>query len=247
MIKQAWSLASEKFPKAKSLYVDVPAVLRGDGACQVFDLDKPELPLGSLNYTFKCEDGHPILSLSVGGSATTKIAIQRQSSSFAVASELQQLEPKNAISAVDIMAQYTDLEALGEQLALLMVGHDDGPIKTAEVEENEIDQWMSQYGFKPEVFASVKGHLENLGIKVAKRPTKKRFENYEKVRVVDPRIMEYNEGAKVLNHRRNKDKKDFYEVIVDGSEKPIWLSDLQLAPNQVGSLKEISSIDRKPE
>lgn len=247
MLKKAWTLASEKFPDAKRLYVDVPQILRGEGACKVYDLEQPDSPLGLINYQFKCEDGHPIVSMSIG-SNEVKTALSRvPTSDLSITSELQTLRSKNTICAADIMAQYSDPSVLAEQLAYLMVGHEDGPIKTAQADEESIDQWMEQQGFKSEVFALAKTHLENLGIKIAKRPRKKRFENYEKVRVVDPRIMEYNEGAKVLSHKRDKDKQDWYEVLVDGSEKPIWLNDVQIAPNEVGSLKEISSIDRKPE
>lgn len=241
IIKKAWTLAKEKFPKTERLYVDLPDQFRGFGECSIIDLDKPEEKLAKIVYEAHCDKGKPILSLRLENSLTEaempKASIQLKSEAA-----IQPLLQKNSISASDIMDKYQDPAVLGEQLAYLIAGHEDG-IKTASIDEDQVDQWLERYGFAPESIFHVEPKLAEMGIILARRKKMKKFKNYEKVRVVDPRIMEYNEGAQVVGRRRDKEKNDWYQVIVDGSDKPIWLHEDQLAKNEVGSIKEVSSLD----
>ena len=246
IIKKAWTIASEKFPEAKRLFVDLPPKFRGFGECTVYDLETPEKPLGKISYEYRCEDGKPILSMNLQNAEAKTAAIQANMD-LTISSSIQPFQKNNKIDSAAVMSQYKDANSLSEQVAYLVVGHDLGlsPDQDKSIDSEEIDDWIIEQGFPCDISAGVKSNITKLGFScTAKRRKQKEFQNYQKVRVVDPRIMEYNEGARILKHKRDKDKNDWYEVIVDGSEKPIWLHEKQLAPNEVGSIADISSLDK---
>ncbi len=242
IIKKAWSLANKQYPKVKRLYVDMPERFTGSGDCLVIDLDKPDELLGKISYQARCDDGKPVLSMKLE-EAEEKAALSKNASfSYSVASKIESFSSKNIILASDIMTKYQG-DDLAEQVAYLIAGHEEG-LRGQELDTWLIESWINDHGFPAEITAGVEESLSNLGIKVAKRGKRRLFQNYEKVRVVDPHIMEYNEGARIITHRRDKDSCDWYQIIVDGSDKPIWLNEKQLAKNTVGSVSEISSIDK---
>jgi len=355
IIKKAWSLAAEKYPDVKRLYVALPDQFLGFGECPIIDLDKPEDPVGKIRYEAKCEDGQPVMSLSIEDMIKTSSMARTPSCNMKTAAVFATLEPKTSIGAKDILAKYPDPKILGEQIAYLIAGHEDGLVKLGkivyhaqtkggfagglstdigsdadilgkgfyfgskeyveanygtpeafevtgnfasqqqwmdllkkyqhsniqeqrsaareelkaagyvgidtghigvvwdassikpagpQIHEGVIASWMDDHGFPSDVIPHVEAKLSQLGIKIAKRKRPKRFQNYEKVRVVDPLIMEHNEGAQVMVRKRDKDGHDWYHVLVDGSEKPIWLREEQLAKNEVGSIRDISATDQ---
>jgi hypothetical protein len=63
LTKKAWELARESF-RVDRLYVNIPTRLRLAGTCEVFDLDNPGKPIGSLRYKV-VSSGSPHVVLSV--------------------------------------------------------------------------------------------------------------------------------------------------------------------------------------
>jgi hypothetical protein len=239
IVKQAWSLAREKFPKAKRLFVELPDRFRGFGECAVLDLETPDKPLGKITYEAHCEDGKPVLSMKLQD-GQVKTAMPRFASlDMKTESSEAQLAKKFSICAADIMAKYPEPRILGEQIAYLIAGHEDGLSKTAELDEYMVHDWVEKHGFPAESVFHAEEKLDELGLKIARKKEKK-FKNFEKVRIVDPGSRDYNEGAQIIGRKRDKDKNDWYQVIVDGSSQPIWLNERQLAKNEVGSLKTLS-------
>ena len=140
IIKKAWQLANQKFPKAK-LYVDMPDRFTGSGECSIFDLEKPNDPLGKIVYQARCEDGKPVLSMKIDETEEKAELSKTAALQFKVASQIQDLAKKNTILASDIMAQYRDPAELGEQVAYLIVGHEDG--LGVRLDSNLVDEWIS--------------------------------------------------------------------------------------------------------
>lgn len=242
IIKKAWAMAKDKFPDAKRLYVDLPDKFRGFGECSVIDLEDPTKPLGKIVYEAKCEGGKPVLSMKLDEKTVEASLPRFKSLQVKTASVAGSLKAA-AIDAKAVCAKYPDQDTLSQQVAYLIAGHEYGLVKEAgtDLHEGIVETWIVEQGFPREVTAAVQIKLEGMGVKIAKKK-KRQFKNYEKVRVVDPRIIEHNEGAQILDHRRDKKKNDWYQVLVDGSDKPIWLNELQLAKNNVGSVSDVSSV-----
>lgn len=247
VIKQAWALAKEKFPDAKRLFVSLPDKFRGFGECSVVDLDKPDAPLGKITYEAKCESGRPVLSMKLEEKSKEAALPKTGCLQMNLMVSVGEFKPRSSIPSADIMAKFPDHKTLGEKLAYLMIGHEDGIAKGAQsIHEGLIESWIGEHGFPKEAIPHAEAKLAELGVVVA-RKKRKRFENFEKVRVVDPRLREYNEGAQVLRRKRDKEKHDWYAVLVDGSDTPIWLRDEQIEKNNVGSIKDVSMTDRAAE
>lgn len=246
IIKQAWALAGKKFPKTKRLFVDLPDQFRGAGECNIYDLDEPEKLLGKIVYEAVCREGNPVLSMKLDESEVTASLPKFEGLEFKTASSIQSLQQKNVIKGAVIAAKYTDPVQLGEQAAYLIVGHEDGlKFENNELHEGVIASWLDDHGFPAEIGPHVETKLASLGVSIA-RKKKRLFQNFEKVRVVDPSLREYNEGAQVIKHMRDKDKHNWYQIIVDGSDTPIWIKEIQLAKNEVGSILNVSSLDEGP-
>ena len=62
-----------------------------------------------------------------------------------------------------------------------------------------------------------------------------KYKPYEKIRIIDPRSMEFGELGQVLSSASKKGRR-FYLVSVDGSGKPMWFAEDSLGPNMVGAL-----------
>jgi hypothetical protein len=246
LIKEAWSLARKKFPDVKRLFVDLPEKFKCEGQCAIYDLDEPDEPVGILKYHSKMADNHPIIIVSVGEMEIETGVPRFASVDMAVESAQRPLVKKASINGPDIMAQYPDQAVLGEQIAYLVVGHVDGPLYKASdrrISTDSLVRWGRAFGFSEEAIIASHEKLADLGVEVtatqafnlriAKRPRKKEFENFQKVRVIDPRSMQLNEGGQVVEHKRNEEDEDFYLVIVDGSEEPSWYKEDQIEKNEV--------------
>lgn len=245
--KKAWVLAKERFPKTERLFVELPDKFLGTGECSVFDLDAPERPLGKIAYEAKCVDGQPRISMSLGERTAEASLPKFGAMTIKTAHREEILERRQTIDAPTIMEQYKDMAVLGEQIAYLIAGHPNGLVKTEQntdegMHAGLVETWVVENGFPREAFPHVEVKLAALGFKIS-RKQKKKFMTFEKVRVVDPRLMQYNEGARILGYKRDKDKQNWYQIIVDGSEKPIWLNEMQLAKNEAGIINDINSAD----
>lgn len=62
-----------------------------------------------------------------------------------------------------------------------------------------------------------------------------KYKVYEKVRVIDPRSMEFGELCQILSSA-SKGGKRFYQVTVDGSSQPMWFAEESLSPSMVGAV-----------
>lgn len=80
--------------------------------------------------------------------------------------------------------------------------------------------------------------LLGIGLKTAadKHPQRK-FREYDKVRVVDDRSMEYQETGQILECKGTKRDGYWYLLLVDGSSKPVWAPEEALEPIMVGRLE----------
>ena len=242
-IKQSWALARKSFPNTKRLFVDLPDKYKNSGSCNILDLEEPAKPLGTLSYKTVIENNKPKISFQIEKSEV-KVATQKTNVRMVVTSQKKELQKKMSITASDVMCQYQSPSELAEKVAYLIVGHEDG-IKLAgkeSISDDEVYNWISTMGFPDEIMGDVEDKLVEMGVKVAKKK-KSKFENYEKVRVVDPGIMQYQEGARVIRRKRDKDNNYWYFVIVDGSETPVWLNEKQLDKNTVGAINPITGTD----
>lgn len=255
-IKQAWALARESFPSVKRLYVELPHRFRDSGECPVFDLEKADEPIGKIAYKTTCIDGNPLIFMNLHGKEKSASVTRVPSIEFPVpAAPLQKVA---YLDAKSVMAQYQDPGDLAEQVAYLAMGHETGPlhnVKTAALTERDLKTWLLDAGFQPGILPHAVKALGRMGIDIVKsedynlreaKHKKRRFENYQKVRVVDPRSREYQEGAQILDHKRDKENNDWYQVLVDASSIPTWFHESQIQANDVGSVSEISSIDQEP-
>jgi hypothetical protein len=73
------------------------------------------------------------------------------------------------------------------------------------------------------------------GIAKTASVVRSKYKPYEKVRIIDPRSMEFGELGQVLSSASKKGRR-FYLVSVDGSGKPMWFAEESLGPNMVGAL-----------
>jgi hypothetical protein len=62
----------------------------------------------------------------------------------------------------------------------------------------------------------------------------RKFKDYERVRVLDPMSMEYQEIGQILMSKRTK-KGRVYLILVDGSSKPAWFHEDHVAENMAGA------------
>lgn len=67
---------------------------------------------------------------------------------------------------------------------------------------------------------------------------KKKYKEYQRVRIKNTSSMEYNEMGVILDISGDKKKGFNYLVLVDGSEKPIWFNQSSLNFNLSGALNE---------
>lgn len=253
LIKEAWSLARKKFPDVKRLFVDLPDKFKCEGQSAVYDLDKPDSPIGILKYHAKISDNHPVVIISMGEMEIETGVPRFASIDMPVAADQKPLVKKASISGQDIMAQYPDINVLGEQIAYLVVGHEDGPlykVANKKISTDSLARWGRAFGFPEEAVMASREKLADLGVevvesqafnlRVAKRPKKKEFENFQKVRIVEPASMQLNEGGQIVDHKRNEKEEDFYLVIVDGSDEPSWYREDQIENNNVSGAQNLT-------
>lgn len=253
VIKEAWQLARESFPKVERLYVSFPNRFRNSGECEVVDLEKPREPLGKIDYQMGCHDETPVVFLSMN-KASKSVDLPKQAA-LELKTEVVPLSKASSICAEDIMAKYADSPVLGEQLAYLCVGHEEGPLYRSQqdsISESALSDWIRKAGFPQEVLPHVTGNLGKMGIRTfaeegqfnrKKKKQKQKFPDFAKVRIVDPRLLSENRGGQIKKY----DKTDGgYWVLVDGASQPVKMYEQQLAENQVGNMNKITTLPQMP-
>jgi len=254
-IKQAWALARENFPEVKRLYVDLPHRFRDSGECSVFDLEEMEKPLGKIAYKMTHIDGKPVIMMCINEMTKTAAATRSDTIEFKV-----QTAPLTKTAFLDskaIVAQYQDSAELGEQIAYLVLGHETSPLygkKVAAMARKSLKTWFVDNSLPLAALDATVAALDAHGVRVLAskdfnlkeaKIKRQKFEIYQKVRIIEPRSMEYQEGAQVVECQRDEEDNDWYLVIVDGSSAPKWFHESQIGENEVGSIANISSIDGK--
>jgi hypothetical protein len=238
VVKKSWELARDKFDGVKRLYVETPANFEANGKCRVFDLDSPGDPIGTIAYQTVSENGGSAIKLSLedvkASVPTGRFAIDN----LPIISKTSELKARNSISVPDIMARYPDTKILGEQVAYLIVGHEDG-LAGRELEDYDVDDWVLDRGFPPQILDGVKTAMAGIGIVTCRDRRERRFQPGDKIRIVDPNLRDYGEGGQVRDFKTTKDKErdkiiGWYLVLVDGSSEPVWVQEQQLAKNMAG-------------
>ena len=238
IVKKSWKLARDKFGGVKRLYVETPANFEMNGRCRVFDLDSPAEPIGVIAYQTGWENGSSAIKLSLEDVKASVPAARFAIDGLTVVSRTAELQVRNSISAADVMARYPDPKILGEQVAYLIVGHEDG-LPGRELEDYDVDDWVLDRGFPPQILDGVKTAMAGIGIVTCRDRRQQRFQPGDKIRIVDPNLRDYEEGGKVQGFKRTKDKErdkliGWYLVLIDGSSKPVWVQEQQLAKNMAG-------------
>lgn len=238
--KAAWTLAKNHFSKVGRLFVSLPHRFAGEGACPVYDLDAPELPIGHIQYRLLTgQDDKPIISMHLDDKTSEAPMERKASISFEAPCAFAKVHDDQSINAADVSTKYST-ESLGEQMAYLILGHEDGlglAEPRREVSAAEIEAWIAKTGFPCETVPFATSKLASLGIKIAakNKKDKRKFEQSSKVRVVDPISSQYNECGSVMSFKMDRDDDlEWYLVRVDGSSEPAWYREWQLAADMAG-------------
>jgi hypothetical protein len=245
LVARAWSLARSKFPEVKRLYVDTPGRFGAVGTCKVLDLDAPGKPLGEISYDVRPIDGQPRISLALQDT-TDSVTLPKMGVQASVSTSVR---TAGGISADLLTKKYASAAQLAPQLAFLIVGHKDG-IKEASkgLSRSDVAQWLRSYSFDVVLLDPVCDSIADLGVRVdgafnrrLARKVKNHFEQFQKVRVVDERSMEFQECAQVMEVKGSLKDGYWYKVLVDGSEEPKWFPEEALDDIHVGWVAEDGS------
>jgi hypothetical protein len=227
-------MARKAYPDVGRLYVDVPEHLGRKGRCSVHDLDKEEI-LGNVLYEAVPVDGRPVLKIELNG-ATTAIAMPRVNQALHTSittmkfGKMSEIDPK-------LMAQNcTDVFELGKKVALLIA---------TELKKNasrdDVVRWIDKHGFPYEMLIPT---LEGLGVlgyeinsssfNIKTANSRFKYKEYQRVRIVSPMSMDHQECGRIFEARGGGKDPEWYLVLVDGSEKPLWFPELSLTTDDAG-------------
>lgn len=236
--RKAWSLARDKFPKAKNLYVDVPSKIGTQGSCLVYDLDGEDEPLGRLEYrlSHRGARGGPKLDMEV---VVASCAGPRGPIVANVRTQRRPLKKVPSVDATLMGARYPDPFVLGRQVALLVASGKDA------VREDEVRSFMSQYGFDENLLFPVRKGLDEMGVRVVEpsegrfnlknaKVQRQQFEEQQRIRINHPTAPDYQECGRIVGIQGDPRSGYWYYVLVDGSSVPKWFPQDALEPNEAG-------------
>ncbi len=221
IIKKAYQVAADSF-KTQDLLIDFPKVLEKTGSLSVYLLPDLSGPIGKLDYnivhaddftgiSISCNNVNKIISTSSFEPISCKVAMSKDLEVGSV-----EIKDGSASSIALVLAQ-----KYGEEV-------DYSEFKDLEDSE-EIQAELVRNGIN--VYSQLK-------IKEAQDiPLFRKYKQYDKVRVNNEKSMEYQECATVLDCVGNIDKGFKYFVLVDGSSKPIWISEDELVPIEAGKVE----------
>ena len=241
IIKKAWKLARDNFPDAKNLFVEIPRRFRARGAIRVYDLAQSQEPIGELSYEGMAVNGQPFMVLTDKDESMTIRAV-RVSQSLRTSSSVRPMGKAAAVDSLMLKRRYPDGFERGQALALLFSSqHDNG-----KVSPSDLGQWLSRHGVESNMFVPMRAGLETLGVRLcedlvdsynfrlAKKPRK--FQEYDRVRVMHPTSMEYQECGRVLEYKGTPKHGFWYLVLVDGSDRPLWFPEESLEKDAAGEI-----------
>jgi len=243
IVKQAWKMAKQAFPKATRIYVDIPPRFSFKGACQVMDLDK-DCSLGEIMYSVVGLQGKPTLVLQLGDqikqAALDQVAIEMKVGT--TDTKIPKLGGKDVLVGVSP-------EVIGQRGAVLACAHATSPFLGKDtIASPSLRAWLVKEGFAEDTIPYVSESLKSMGIAVtgfnfrgAKRNRHKQplYQQQAIVRIVDPNMRDQNKCGRVVQvskQGKDKDKKQYfaYLVMVDGTSKPVWFAEWQLVLNHAG-------------
>lgn len=227
VVKKAWALARKRFPDVERVFVDTPRKFKGSGSCRVYDLSKPEAPIGSMSYAVMHANGSAHVSLSLDGESLAVGMPRKAGAEFKVDSIRVAMPNLVSIDGRVVAARYPDESELCEKIALLAEGH--------VADQRELRSWMAHYEFPTALMPKVaskmglpRGGWFNVRVADNDKHPKAKFDKFEKVRVDDEDSMEHMECGQVLDIRGKFKDGYNYLVLVDGSSKPVWIPESSL-------------------
>lgn len=209
LMKKALVLAKETL-RRPDIWVDFPPRLGANGEIEVFGQDDMK-PLGSIHYQQKASGAKSVVRFSMGEKF--------------VESEF----PRNKRVTIKSQGPKEELRPIllnhGEDAGFKILS---GAAKTKFDSDESIVKWAIDGGLTKEEAQ----RLVSYANPKASREDKKEFKRSDRVRIVGP-CMDFGELAWVMGVQKTK-KGTFYEVLVDGSSKPIYVPAEWLKENEAG-------------
>lgn len=207
-MKKCWSMAKDSFPK-DSIFVFIPPKLGMEGDCPIINIPTNK-SLGKIEYQTVVIGGNSYVNLKLGDKEES---IRLQKFAEISISPAKSIVKRNGANAPKAIAYI----AIGRKIT-------------------NLDTFLSTEGYSLDILDEVKREMFSLGHAVT--GSKRRFQDMDRIRIKDPKSMEYNEGGRVVGYKKVNGK-EVYLVIVDGSEEPVWFLDDVLELNNVGNIRPI--------
>lgn len=188
----------------KKVWPDVPFRFSKEGDVPVFDRSSGK-EIGSIHYSTL---PHKML-FTVGGIFDEVSLEKTPSLSFSVSqTKLSEIATPVKIGAT-LSSNYDGEELLEKAEAAYQ----------AEPHSLSFESWVAVNEFPQEMIMMAE---------------KKKYDRYQRVRIVDPTCMEHNEMGVILDIRGDRNKGFQYLILVDGSSKPLWFNQNSLKFNLSG-------------
>jgi hypothetical protein len=222
-MKKAWKMAREAFPGVSRLYIETPRHLGCKGKCSIHDLEKNE-PIGHLVYQVVSVDQKPVLKLDLAGDSAS-LSMPKVNQAFKISLSTEKFGATTKIDPRLMARNCSDGFELGKKVALLIADE----LKGKPCSRKEITTWLERNEFPLEIITPVIDGLHNLGREVSEdyfnlktAKPKSQFIVYQRVRISNPASMEHQECGRILAAKGGGKDPEWYLVLVDGSEKPLW-------------------------
>jgi hypothetical protein len=208
LLKKALVLAKESL-RRPDIWVDFPPRLGVAGEITIFCQDNME-PLGEIHYQQKTRGAKTVVRFSIG----------------------------DKIAEVDFpRSKRVTIRSRGpmEELRPILMNHGEAGFKILAdaakmklTSDESIVKWAIDGGLTSEEANRIVSYANPK----SERKEKKEYERSDRVRIIGP-CMDFGELAWVVGIQKNK-KGTFYEVLVDGSSKPIFVPPEWLKENEAG-------------
>lgn len=238
ILKKAWGLARSNFPDAQKLYVQIPSVFKSHGECKIYDLASPDKPLGAVSYQTVTSKGEPVLTMTLDkGQAEVRASFGLGDVRVGMTKRAVAGWP-SVLSADLVCQRYKDPFEIG-RLAAIMAKEAIGESVAAE----DLRAWMASQGYSREMETPIRAGLLGLGVSVEyetsfniKQAKGKKFKEEDRVRIVHPTSMEYQEVGRVMGCEGDSRSGYWYSVLVDGSGSPMMFPESALEKDEAGDI-----------
>lgn len=231
-------MARKEFPKAGSLYVELPKRFSSKGTCQVYDLSAGTDPIGEISYESVVVGGQPKFQLTVGDEKREVEAVAGGTPMLKTGSSLAPMPGLPEIDAALLAKKYPDPVQLGRKMALLFTSGKD----TTRVAKADVEGWMAANGFDKGLLVPMTSGLMEIGVRTSDpesfnlraAKSKFRFDEHARVRVHRLTSEDYQECGRVVKREKRQREGNWYLVQVDGSEDGTWFHEDSLELNEAG-------------